>query len=167
MERLNRIWTALRSLPVLLSAVGMSCLLLALVFVSLGLLAPAVNAPAETPALTVIPGATATPYVPTATPTRIPTATSDRIGAPLPGVIGIGTTVQISGTDGSGLNIRTQPGLGTDIRFVALDSEVFEVRDGPQVVDDFTWWYLVTPLDESRSGWAAADYLSLVSPEGN
>ena len=165
MERLNRIWNALRSLPVLLSAVGMSCLLLAVIFISLGLLPAARPVSAETPALTVIPGETATSYVPTATPTRIPTATSDRVGAPLPGVIGIGTSVQISGTEGSGLNIRTQPGLGTDIRFVALDSEVFEVRDGPQVVDGFTWWYLVTPLDESRSGWAAADYLSLVSPE--
>ena len=165
MERMNRIWTALRSLPVLLSAVGMSCLLLAGIFIVLGLLAPAVTPPAGTTALTVIPGATATPYVPTATPTRIPTATSDRIGAPLPGVIGIGSTVQISGTEGTGLNIRSEPGLGTAIRFVALDSEVFEVRDGPQVVDDFTWWYLVTPLDESRTGWAAADFLSLVSPE--
>jgi hypothetical protein len=73
--------------------------------------------------------------------------------------------VQISGTDGSGLNIRDQAGLGGTVRFVALDGEVFEVRDGPVEADDFTWWYLVTPLDENRSGWAAANFLSLVMPE--
>ena len=41
------------------------------------------------------------------------------------------------------------------------------MRDGPQIINDITWWYLVTPLDESRNGWAAADYLSLVSVEEN
>jgi hypothetical protein len=95
----------------------------------------------------------------------VPTATSDLPGAPLPGIIGIGSSVQISGTDGSGLNIREQAGLGSQVRFVALDSEVFEIGDGPVELDEITWWYLVTPLDEQRSGWAAANYLSLVIPE--
>lgn len=80
-------------------------------------------------------------------------------------MIGVGTSVQISGTEGSGLNIREEPGLGTGIRFVALDSEVFEVRAGPEVIDEITWWYLVTPYDETRNGWAAANYLTLVVPE--
>jgi hypothetical protein len=60
------------------------------------------------------------------------------------------------------LNIRGEPGLGAEIKFVALDSEVFEVRDGPIEADGFTWWFLVTPFDESRSGWAASNYLSIV-----
>jgi hypothetical protein len=34
------------------------------------------------------------------------------------------------------------------------------VEDGPQEVDDFTWWYLVAPFDETRSGWAVANYLA-------
>jgi hypothetical protein len=83
----------------------------------------------------------------------------------MPGMIGFGSSVQISGTEGSGLNIRSEPGLGSEIRFVALDSEVFTVQGGPEVKDDFTWWYLVTPLDEGRAGWAASNYLSLVAPE--
>jgi hypothetical protein len=87
--------------------------------------------------------------------------------SPLPGMIGVGSTVQIFGTEGSGLNIRSEPGLTGTVRFVALDSEIFEVQDGPQVVNDITWWFLVTPLDENRNGWAAANYLSLVSSESN
>ena len=149
----------------ILSAAGMGCLLLAVIFISLGLLSPQSSAESVPPALTVIPGATATIYIPTATPTRVPTATSNLPSAPLPGMIGIGTSVQISGTAGSGLNIRSEPGLGTAIRFVALDSEVFEVRAGPEIVDEITWWYLVTPYDETRNGWAAANYITLVVPE--
>ncbi len=163
MDGLRNIWRALFSLPVLISAVGMGCLLLALSFIGLGVLVPSEPAGYPTAGLTVIAGSTATPYVPTATPTRVPTATSNLPPSPLPGMIGVGSSVQIFGTEGAGLNIREQPGLGTPIRFVALDSEVFEVRDGPQVVDDITWWFLVTPLDEARSGWAAANYLSLIS----
>lgn len=165
METLQRLWKALASTPVLISAAGMACLFLAGIFIALGLLSPADAAPTAAPALTVIPAPTATVYEPTPLPTRLPTATSDLPPAPLPGIIGIGSSVQISGTDGSGLNIRDQAGLGGKVRFVALDGEVFEIRDGPEEVDGFTWWYLVTPHDEDRTGWAAANFLSLVIPE--
>jgi hypothetical protein len=80
-----------------------------------------------------------------------------------PGTIGVGTYVQISGTDGEGLNLRASPGLSAAINFLGYDSEVFEVREGPQEKDGYVWWYLVTPVDESRNGWAAASYLSLVA----
>ncbi|MGD2026287.1 MAG: SH3 domain-containing protein [Anaerolineales bacterium] len=167
MEDLRKVWRALLSPPVLLSAVGMGCLMLVVGLMGVRLLAPAGEGGVPTSVLTVVAGATSTSYVPTATATRVPTATSNIRPSPLPGLIGVGSSVQIFGTEGSGLNIRVQPGLGTEIRFVALDSEVFEVRDGPEVVDEITWWYLVTPLDENRAGWAAANYLSLVSNEGN
>ncbi len=167
MDMLRKIWQALLSPAVLLSAAGMGCLLLVLGLMGIGLLAPGTQESAPASALTVIAGATSTPYVPTPTATRVPTATSNLRPSPLPGLIGVGSTVQIFGTEGAGLNIRTGPGLDTEVRFVALDSEVFEVRDGPEVVNDITWWYLVTPLDENRAGWAAANYLSLVSNQGN
>lgn len=165
METLQRILKAFRSPAVLISAAGMGCLLLAVAFIGLGLLTPDAVLTTEGSALTVIPGVTSTVYVPTATPTRVPTATSNLPVAPLPGMIGIGTSVQISGTEGSGLNIRDKAGLGGQVRFVALDSEVFEIRDGPVVADEITWWYLVTPYDDGRNGWAAANFLSLVVPE--
>jgi hypothetical protein len=147
---------------VALGAVGITLLLCAISGLFLWLTSPT-RAPAGSPtaALTVIPGPTATPRDPTATP-PIPTATGDPSTSPLPGTIGIGSYVQIAGTDGDGLNIRHSPGLSTDVIFLGYDSEVFEVRDGPQEADGLTWWYLVTPVDEARSGWAAADYLSLV-----
>jgi hypothetical protein len=78
-------------------------------------------------------------------------------------MIGVGSSVQISGTEGSGLNIRENPGVATQVLFVALESEVFEVVEGPVEQDGLTWWRLITPMDAARSGWAASNYLTLVS----
>ncbi|MEJ2757533.1 MAG: SH3 domain-containing protein [Anaerolineales bacterium] len=167
MEELKKVWQALLSPPILISAVGMGCLILAVGILGIGWLTGGGDGAQADSALTVIAGQTSTPYVPTPTATRFPTATSNLRPSPLPGMIGVGSTVQIFGTEGSGLNIRSEPGLTGTVRFVALDSEIFEVQDGPQTVNDITWWFLVTPLDESRNGWAAANYLSLVSSESN
>ncbi|MGC8855692.1 MAG: SH3 domain-containing protein, partial [Anaerolineae bacterium] len=76
--------------------------------------------------------------------------------------IRLGSFVQISGTEGEGLRLRSAPGLSSDQLFLGYDSEVFEVRDGPRQADGYIWWYLVAPYDETRAGWAAADYLSVV-----
>jgi hypothetical protein len=72
--------------------------------------------------------------------------------------------VQITGTNGEGLRIRSEPGLNSNPVFLGFDSEVFIVQDGPRSVDGYTWWYLVTPLDQSRAGWAAADFLTYIPP---
>lgn len=119
---------------------------------------------AEDPAaaLTWIPGPTNTPRPPTSTLLPTSTATAEFV-PPATNEIGIGSYVQIVGTEGTGLNIRNAPGLNSNIQFLGYDAEVFEVRDGPQEVDGFTWWYLVTPVDESRAGWAVVDYLALVA----
>jgi len=77
--------------------------------------------------------------------------------------MGIGSYVQIVGTEGTGLNIRNAPGLTATIQFLGYDSEVFEIKDGPREADGFIWWFLVTPVDDSRAGWAAANYLALVA----
>lgn len=77
--------------------------------------------------------------------------------------MGIGAYVQVIGTGGVGLNIRSAPGLVGNIEFLGYDAEVFEVRDGPQEADGLTWWYVVTPVDENRAGWAAAEYLEVVA----
>lgn len=126
--------------------------------------APPAAAITEAPGsgLTLIPGPSSTPPAPTATlaSTSTPTPTF----APLaPGEMGVGSIVQIVGTDGFGLNIRAQAGLNGAVQFLGLDAEVFEIRDGPIESDGFVWWYLVTPVDENRTGWAAADFLSLVA----
>lgn len=76
--------------------------------------------------------------------------------------ISIGIFIQISGTDGAGLRIRSGPGLDNPPNFLGMDDEVFNVRDGPVESDGFTWWFLVAPYDENRNGWAASDYLEVL-----
>ena len=116
--------------------------------------------PAPSPAvITLIPGPTSTPVIlPTATvnPLFVPTATG------VPGEIAVGTYVQIKGTDGQGLRIRSAPGLQADQLFLGYDSEVFLVKDGPITKDEYIWWYLVAPYDANRAGWAASEYLTYI-----
>lgn len=112
-------------------------------------------APAD---LTVISAPTPTPNV-TATATPDPFAPS-----PTPTGLAIGSYAQITGTGGDGLRIRSEPGLTGEPVFLGLDSEFFLVQDGPREADGFVWWYIVAPYDETRKGWAAADYLTFIPP---
>lgn len=124
---------------------------------------PLLSGPAATPPepiLTVIPfpTETATP-LPTATAesTAVPTATPTP--PPAVGAFSPGQLVQIQGTQGDGLRLRSSPGLNGEIRFLGLENEVFEVQDGPQQVDGYTWWFLVNPYDKSKRGWGVANYI--------
>jgi hypothetical protein len=110
-------------------------------------------APAD---VTVIPAPTLTSGVPP-TPTIDPFAPT-----PAPTGIALGNYVQITGTNGEGLHIRSEPGLNSTSEFLGFDSEVFIIQDGPRTADGYTWWYLVAPYDQSRAGWAAADFLTYV-----
>jgi hypothetical protein len=112
-------------------------------------------APAD---LTMIPPPTHTPDV-TPTSTVDPSLVTPTLA---PDTIGIGAYVQISGTEGEGLRIRSAAGLTGDTVFFGGESEVFVVKDGPQTADGYTWWYLVAPYDETRAGWAASDFLAVV-----
>jgi hypothetical protein len=143
---------------VILGALGLAALLTLITAISIGLTTARQNAeigfaPAD---LTVIPAPTSTSSAPP-TPTIDPFAPTAA-----PTGIGIGNYVQISGTDGEGLRIRSDPGLNGNFEFLGYDSEVFIVQDGPREVDGFVWWYLVAPYDETRNGWAAADFLAYI-----
>ena len=107
--------------------------------------------------LTMIPAPTGTSSAPP-TPTIDPFAPS-----PVPTGIAIGNYAQITGTQGEGLRIRSQPGLTGEPVFLGFDTEVFLVQDGPRELDGYTWWYLVAPYDENRAGWAAADFLTYIA----
>jgi len=123
---------------------------------------PQTSAGASTAVITVIALPTATPILPTSTPTEteIPAATD--FPPPPPGDIAIDAYVQVTGTGGDGLRLRAGPGLDREVRLLGGEDEVFLVRDGPQQADGFTWWYLVGPFDESRHGWAVANFLRVV-----
>jgi len=102
---------------------------------------------------------------PTLTPNFTPTATVDPFApSPTPTGLAIGSYAQITGTEGEGLRIRSEPGLTGEPVFLGLDSEVFLVQDGPREADGYVWWYLVAPYDETRKGWAAANYLTFITP---
>lgn len=76
-----------------------------------------------------------------------------------------GVYVQVNGTGGSGLRLRTSPGAAGTTQSIASDGEVFSVADGPKSVDGATWWKLEAPYQSSRSGWASGDFLSpIVTP---
>ena len=143
---------------VILGAIGLAGGLTLITAISIGLTSARPSgdvgfAPAD---LTVIPASTATSGAP-------PTATIDPFApTPIPTGITIGNYVQIKGTEGEGLRIRSEPGLNGEPQFLGYDSEVFIVKDGPREMDGFVWWYLVAPYDETRAGWAAADFLSYV-----
>jgi len=72
--------------------------------------------------------------------------------------------VQIIGTGGNGLRLRSNPGTDALVIFVAAESEVFKVVAGPTQTGSYDWWQLVAPYDSSRQGWAAGEYLSSVTP---
>lgn len=106
---------------------------------------------------------------PTATQTLSPaslqsssTPPAGALPSPPPGVVAVGAHVQIVGTGGDGLRLRTDPGLNGQIRLLGSEAEVFRVDDGPVELDGYTWWYLVGPFDETRFGWAVANYLAIV-----
>ena len=100
------------------------------------------------------------PATPTASPA--PTPTPGGTAAVPTGQIGIGGYVQIKGTEGAGLRIRAAAGLNSDTVFRGEEAETFKVTDGPQQADGHTWWHIVAPYDETRAGWAAADFLAVV-----
>lgn len=119
--------------------------------------APASRASLSQADLTVIVAPT-----PTLSPTQ-PIATKTPTAPVSIGGVSVGSYVQITGTQGEGLRLRSGPGTDSPMRFVGMDEEVFQVKDGPKTADNFTWWYLEAPYDKSRSGWAASKFLKVVS----
>ena len=164
LEMLEQFWISFKSWPVVIASILIAFALLAMTCV-VGMLIPSAQGIEEVPKakISIISGPTSTTFAPTPTTTRVPSVTPNMPPSPMPGMIGVTSYVQIFGTEGSGLNIRESAGLSSQVNFLAYDSEVFEVRDGPVVVDDLTWWFIVTPVDETRSGWAAANYLTIVN----
>jgi hypothetical protein len=150
----------LLSPAVMLGALGLAGFLLLVTFIWILLNAPERPQPGSISAsLTIIPAPTGT-----TAPTQTPTPDANQTPTPVPGQIGIDGYVQIAGTQGQGLRIRSNPGLQGEFLFLGLDSEVFIVRDGPVELDGYTWWYLTAPYDDLRAGWAASSFLEYIPP---
>ncbi len=145
---------------VVLGALGVAILLFIIsLLIGLGSNAPKANAPdLQVAEITVIPGPTSTPRI-APTPTHDP---AQGTATPLPGEIALFTYVQITGTDGEGLRLRSAPGLNGEPLFLGFDTELFQIIEGPEDADGYTWWYLSAPYDETRAGWAASDFLEAI-----
>ena len=160
---MNRDLRQLFTLPVLLGGAGFACFLtvITLAWFALSSSAPDTDPGFTLADLTMIPASTSTPRT-------TPTFTPDpfQLGTPtIPAdVIAVGGYVQITGTGGDGLRLRSAPGLTSELLFLGEDAEVFQVRDGPKEANGYVWWYLVAPYDETRAGWAAANFLAVVPP---
>jgi len=98
----------------------------------------------------------------TATPTSLPVATETPDVAANP--VQVGSTIEINGTDGSGLAVRQGPGVNYTYFFVANDGDVFLVEDGPRDADGYTWWYISDPNNADRTGWAVEDWMTVTTP---
>lgn len=134
--------------------------LLAFVYFAIGTKGAVQTSPETTAVITLIYAPTSTKIVYEGT---VPTPTPE-LGV-ITGSIEIGAYVTISGTEGQGLRLRTEPGTSSKIRFLGYESEVFKISDGPTEKDGYRWWNLVAPYDETRTGWAAADFLHPVELE--
>ena len=154
LTRVTNIW-------VIGGALAFGCLLFVVVMGVLFATRPASTpVPPATAVLNVFPAPTAT-----ATVESPPTATPGDPAPPSPepgSSITTGAHVQIQGTGGEGLRLRSDPGLNGEVLLLGSEAEVFRVADGPVELDGYTWWLLVGPFDESRQGWAVSNYLVVV-----
>ncbi len=116
----------------------------------------------STAILEVIYAATATQASSSVPPQTEQAETSQIPPSPPPGTIAVGAHVQVTGTGGDGLRLRIEPSLDGQILMLGSEAEVFRVHEGPREADGYTWWYLVGPFDESRYGWAVANFLVVV-----
>ena len=72
-----------------------------------------------------------------------------------------GSTVRVANTDGAGLNLREAPGLGAAVVVLVAEGTVLEVIGRERQADGLRWLNVRAP--GGQSGWAAADFLSVVS----
>jgi hypothetical protein len=83
--------------------------------------------------------------------------------SPTPETIAIGKQVIVIDAEDSGLNVRSGAGLDNEVRFIADNGETFTIIGGPTQADSISWWQIQDPADNSRSGWASASYLQVVT----
>ena len=151
-------WVLFGSLVV---AAGM--LLCTLSFFWLARPSPPADRPPVTAVLSIIKAPTSTPTLEGSPSTVEPVDLTRTVPAlPVGENIAMDVYVQVVGTGGDGLRLRSEPGLNGQVRLLGSEAEVFQVKDGPVEKDGYSWWYLVGPFDQTRAGWAVANFLVVV-----
>ncbi len=163
-------WKGFISWGVLLGGLAVAIALLVGIWIGMHSFRSAQPVPATAaPVMTIVPAPSATSIVQmptqavTATVSTSPTTEPSNVTPPPPNTsIAVREFVQISGTSGDGLRLRAAPGVNSTARLLGHEAEVFQVKEGPKQADGYTWWYLVSPSDETRSGWAVSNYLAVI-----
>jgi hypothetical protein len=116
-------------------------------------------------------GPTPTPIIwtptaapPTLAPTLTLTPTQEAV-EPTPTIspdIAIGRYVQVMGTGGYGLSLRSGPGENYTRMDVAVEGGVFVVVDGPTVSAGAEWWKIQAYENPERVWWAVGNFLQPV-----
>lgn len=119
--------------------------------------------PEPTPEVTLLAAPTQTQVLSLPTSTAAPTSMATET---LPeGAIVVGDYVKVIGTEGVGLRMRSDPGTTSTVLFMAMDEEVFLVIEGPVEEDGYVWYQLEAPYDETRTGWSADAFLTLIEDQ--
>lgn len=80
-----------------------------------------------------------------------------------PESVSVGKIVTVIDVGDQQLNVRDVPGvMGSSVIFRSPEGTRFMVTEGPHLVDGLTWWRIQDPSDNSRTGWAASNYLQVV-----
>lgn len=104
------------------------------------------------PLATFTPGATSTPP-----PQDIPPTVAAEVTVPA-GVLAAGGNAVISGTGGSGANLRSTPEIADNLIRTLFDDTAVSVLEGPSEGGGFVWWKIRTA--EGEEGWLVQDFLT-------
>ncbi len=75
------------------------------------------------------------------------------------GVIAVGMSIKVSGTENEGLRMRSDAGIDQETLFIAPEGESFQIVDGPKILDSLIWWKIQSLNDQEKSGWSVQDYM--------
>lgn len=79
-----------------------------------------------------------------------------------PQPLAVGERVIVSNVGDQELNVRDVPGVTTSqVLFRSPEGTEFTIVDGPQQADGFTWWR-IQDTTTAQSGWAVANYLTII-----
>jgi hypothetical protein len=94
-------------------------------------------------------------------PTLVPVSLS-----PTPQPITLGGQIRVIDVGIQQLNVRDRAGTReSTVVFRAEEGTIFTVVGGPEQADGLTWWRIQDPENETRAGWAAANYLQLMAED--
>lgn len=74
----------------------------------------------------------------------------------------VGSPVEVTGTGGDGLNVRSSASSSAPVVDVETDGARGVVREGPVAGGDFTWWRI--QWNNGVTGWSVDQYLKVATP---